>query len=118
MPHLHQLRRLSLRLQRLGQVQVHLVAVKIRIVRRADALVEAEGAVGENVRLVRHDGQFVQGGLAVEQDEVAVLHVSLHLVAHLQLRRHGAAVAEQQGPHHAIGLADLVGAGVGGPIQH
>ena len=33
---------LSLRLERLGQVKVHLVPVKVRVVRSADALVKAQ----------------------------------------------------------------------------
>ena len=52
--HAHQAERLGARLLRLRQVQVHLVAVEIGVVRRADALVEAEGAPGLSLYLVYH----------------------------------------------------------------
>jgi hypothetical protein len=69
-------------------VQVHFVPIKVGVVRRADAFIEAEGAVGHDAGAVRHDGELVEGGLAVEKHHVAVAHVALHKVADLQLKEH------------------------------
>lgn len=109
---IHEGRGLGARLLGLRHVQVHLVAVKVGVVRCTDALVEAErppGAhahldgghgferdlSGENyssgalelTHLVAHDALLVQTGLAVEQHNVAVNEVTLHNVAVLQLAR-------------------------------
>ena len=71
-------------LLRLRQVQVHLVAVKVGVVRRAHALVEAERAAGQHARAVAHDGHLVQRRLPVEEHDVAVHQVPLDDVAHRQ----------------------------------
>ena len=49
--HPHENEGLSLGLLRLGKVEVHLVAVKVGVVGRADAFVEAERPVGFHYRL-------------------------------------------------------------------
>jgi hypothetical protein len=53
-------------------MQVHLVTVEVRVVGRADALVEAEGSVLEDLCAVRHDRQTMKRRLTVEKDDVAV----------------------------------------------
>lgn len=37
----------------------------------------------DDARAVGHDGELVEGGLPVEEHHVAVLHVALHDIAHL-----------------------------------
>mmetsp|Transcript_6640 Transcript_6640/g.16012 ORF Transcript_6640/g.16012 Transcript_6640/m.16012 type:complete len:609 (-) Transcript_6640:1097-2923(-) len=51
----HQLEGLGARLLRLGDVQVHLVAVEVGVVGLAHALVEPEGAPRKDLGSVRHD---------------------------------------------------------------
>jgi len=80
----HDLGALGARLVRLQHVHVHLVAVKVGIVRRGTAEIHPEGGVGHNLDAVAHDRHFVQRRLPVEHDDVAVLHVPLHLVPGLQ----------------------------------
>ena len=80
----HELRGLHLRLDGLQRVQVHLVAVKVRVVGRRARQVEPEGAPRHDAHAVAHDGGPVQRGLAVEEDLVAVLEGPLHLPARLQ----------------------------------
>eukprot|EP00965_Chrysotila_dentata_P070805 2340474-Pleurochrysis_carterae.AAC.3 len=63
---------LGARLHGLHHVQVHLVAVEVGVVRRGDGEVHAEGGVGHDLDARR---------LAVEHDDVAVLDVTLYLVA-------------------------------------
>jgi hypothetical protein len=72
----------------LQHVHVHLVAVEVGVVRRADAEVHAEGLAGHDADLVGHHAHAVQRGLPVEQHDVAVLEVALHHGAgqHVQLR--------------------------------
>jgi len=83
--HEHDLSRLCARLHGLRHVQVHLVPVEVRVVGRGDGEVKAEGGEGHDLDAVRHDRHFMQRGLPVEEDHVAVLQVALHLVAHLQV---------------------------------
>jgi len=66
-------------------MQVHLVAVEVSIVGRANALVEAEGTMFKNLSTMGHDGEPVQRRLPVEQDNVAVNHVSLDDVTESQI---------------------------------
>jgi len=56
----------------LRQMQVHLVTVEVRVVGRADALIEAEGSVLEDLRAVRHDRQTMKRRLTIEKNDVAV----------------------------------------------
>ena len=72
---------LGLGLQGLGRMQVHLVPIKVSIVGRGDGEVETEGAEGHHADTVAHHGHFVQGGLSVEDDQVAVGQVALHRIA-------------------------------------
>jgi hypothetical protein len=65
----------------LRDVEVHFVAVKVGVVGFADALVEAEGAVGTDFYAVREDGESVEGGLTVEEDNVAISDVAVDDVA-------------------------------------
>jgi len=65
----------------LGNVHVHLIAVKIGIVRRADALVEAEGSTRQHLHFVAHDGDTMQRRLAIEEHDVAIVQVTLNDIA-------------------------------------
>mmetsp|Transcript_15235 Transcript_15235/g.35012 ORF Transcript_15235/g.35012 Transcript_15235/m.35012 type:complete len:225 (+) Transcript_15235:3832-4506(+) len=80
----HDLARFGPRLHRLHDVQIHLVAIEVGIVRRGDGQVHAKRRVGHDAHAVRHDGHFVQRRLPIEHDNVAVLDVPLHTVAVLQ----------------------------------
>ena len=60
-------------------MHVHLVAVKVGVVRGRDAQVEAEGREGQDLDLVAHHRHLVQRRLPVEEHQVAVLQVPLNL---------------------------------------
>ena len=68
-------------------MDVHLVAVKVRVEGVADALVEAQRAARHDHRAQRHERDAVQRRLAVEEDDVAVVAVALHDVANLDASR-------------------------------
>lgn len=72
-------------LTHLRQVQVHLVAVKVRVEGRAAALVEAQRAPRAHHRAEGLDGDPMQAGLAVEQHQVAIRQVALHHIPHLSV---------------------------------
>ena len=82
---------------RLRHVQVHLVAVKVGVVRRRDRQVEPEGRVRHELDAVRHHRHLVQRRLPVEQDNVAVLEVALDDPPVLE-ERVGALVVPQVDP--------------------
>ena len=65
----------------LRKVEVHLIAVEIRVVRLAVGVVHANRALaGKHLGGVRHDARFVQSGLPVHQEDVAVAEVPVHLL--------------------------------------
>eukprot|EP00964_Phaeocystis_antarctica_P063854 scaffold38351_cov63-Phaeocystis_antarctica.AAC.18 len=102
--HAQQVTRLGPCLLRLRQVQVHLVAVEVRVVRCADALVEAQRAPLKDASAVRHDREPMQRRLPVEEHHVFVVHVPLDHVANLELRGDAPTVSE-------LDTLDVVGAG-------
>ena len=106
--HAEQRERLGARLLRLRQVEVHLVAVEVGVVRRAHALVEAERAPLHHARAVRHDRELVQRRLPVEEHDVAVGQVALDDVAHLELGRDAAPVAVLERLLALVGRLDVV----------
>lgn len=63
---------------RLRDVHVHLITVKVSVVRRADRQVESEGVVWKDSNPVAHHTHTMQCGLTVEQYVIAVLKVALH----------------------------------------
>ena len=69
---LHQDLRLGPGLLALEDVQVHLVAIEVRVVGRADAEVQPERLPRHDPHGVRHHAHPVQRRLPVEQDDVAV----------------------------------------------
>lgn len=64
-------------LKGLGDVHVHLIAVEVSIVGRADREVESEGVVGKDPNAVGHHTHPVQGRLTVEQHVVSVFEGAL-----------------------------------------
>src|SRR2546427_11023047 len=62
----------------LRDMQVHLVTVKVRVVRWAYGWVESEGFVWKNPYSVSHYRHSVKAGLPVEEHNVAVSEMSLH----------------------------------------
>eukprot|EP00958_Prasinococcus_capsulatus_P026051 scaffold4543_cov350-Prasinococcus_capsulatus_cf.AAC.1 len=116
----HHLLRLGAGLEGLRHVQVHLVPVEVGVVRGGAAEVEAEGGVGQHAHFVAHDGHLVQRGLPVEEHEVAVLQVALHLEAVLEAAVAGALVQVAQVEAHAVLADDEAGAHlpVGGVRAH
>ena len=62
----------ALSLLGLQHVQVHLVAIEIGVVGRADAQVQPEGLPWHDAHGVGHHGHAVQRRLPVEQHDVAV----------------------------------------------
>ena len=77
----HERQRLSARLFALHQMNVHLVTVEIGIVGRAAALVEAEGAVGEDAGAVAHHRNAMERRLAVKKDQIAIDQMALDYIA-------------------------------------
>lgn len=75
----HQHIRFGLGLLCLGKMKVHLITVKVSIVRSADTFVEPKGPPLQDLGLVTHDRDAMEAGLSVEQHDVAVQHVTLHL---------------------------------------
>ena len=63
----HQDEGFGLGLFRLRQVEVHLVTVEVGVVGGADALVEAEGPVLQDLGPVTHDGDPVERRLTVDR---------------------------------------------------
>src|SRR3989441_1335156 len=81
--HPHEDAGLCARLFALQHMQVHLVAVEVRVVRRTYGQVESERLMGHDADLVRHHRHPVQRGLPVEQHEVALDELPLDRVADL-----------------------------------
>mmetsp|Transcript_14393 Transcript_14393/g.39001 ORF Transcript_14393/g.39001 Transcript_14393/m.39001 type:complete len:244 (-) Transcript_14393:836-1567(-) len=69
---------------RLRHMHVHLITVEVGVVGRGDRQVEAESGVGQDAHAVAHHTHFVQRGLTVEEHQVSVMQVALHLVSKLQ----------------------------------
>jgi len=67
-------------------MQVHLIAVKIGIVRRGTRQIHAERRPGQHLDQMAHHAHLVQRRLPVEDNEVAVDHVPLDGVAALQVQ--------------------------------
>ncbi|GIX60902.1 uncharacterized protein BcabD6B2_03370 [Babesia caballi] len=117
--HVHEVERLRLRLVGLRQVQVHLVAVKVRVVRLAYALVEPEGRPRHDPHPVGHDAHPVQRRLPVEEDHVPVPQVPQHHVADGQVVAHVLGVGVLQAALPAVLLLDVRGPRPhGDPVQH
>ena len=74
----HELHELSLREHALRDVQIHFVAVKVRVVWSRRREVHAEGVVWQNAHTVPHHGHSVQRRLSVEKHHVAVQQVALN----------------------------------------
>jgi len=66
-------------------MQVHFVAVKVSIVWRAHAFIEAQGPAVKNARTVRHDTHFVQTGLSIKQHHVAIVKVPFDNITALKM---------------------------------
>ena len=84
--HGHELHRLRIGQHGLQHVQVHLVAVKVRVVRAHYRQRHGDGQPVNQPDAVHHQGQLVQGGLAVKHHPVTVQQVALHQVANLQVQ--------------------------------
>jgi len=116
----HQQERFSSRFFRLRQVHVHFISIEIRIVRRTNTRVEAKRFPLHNFNAVRHDGNFVQRGLSIEEDNVAILHVPFDDVADAQTLCCPFAVTKgQRLDERAVLHANEIGAWVHvGPVAH
>ena len=66
-------------------MHVHLVAVKVGVVRRRNGQVHAKCAVREDPHAMSHDGHLVQTRLPIEEHDVSVHHVPLNHHAILQV---------------------------------
>jgi hypothetical protein len=75
-------------------MQIHFVAVKVSIERRANTLVESERTVRLHARIERHDAEFMQARLTIEQHNVVVDQVTLDHVAVLELLGYLVTIAE------------------------
>ncbi len=82
--HRHQRRALGARHQALRHVQVHLVPVEVRVVRRRRRQRQAEGVAGHERHAVRLHAVHVQRRLPVEDDHVVVGEEALDDVAGAQ----------------------------------
>lgn len=77
----HDLEQLSLRLVRLRDVHVHLVSVEVGVVGRGDAKIQAERLVTHHANPVGHHTHLVERGLTIEDDNIAVIDVTLDSVS-------------------------------------
>mmetsp|Transcript_62745 Transcript_62745/g.178202 ORF Transcript_62745/g.178202 Transcript_62745/m.178202 type:complete len:301 (+) Transcript_62745:4623-5525(+) len=103
---------------RLRKVQVHLIAIEVRVVRSSHSQVETQRGEGHHLRTVSHHGHLVQGRLPIEDDVVSVQHVPLHLPPILQVDAREVRNVPQV--HTGTVLADdvLRSRPRGGPIVH
>src|SRR2546425_310971 len=109
--HPHEDPGLRARFLALQDVQVHLVAVEVRVVRRTHRQVEAERLVGHDADLVRHHGHPVQGGLPIEQHDVAVHELPLDRVSDLDGFRDDLGVLLRHADPPAVRADDVIHAG-------
>ena len=65
-------------------MQVHLVSIKVSIIRITHTLVKPEGSVRLHHRIVSHHADFMKTGLSVEQHHVPVLQVPLYFIPWFQ----------------------------------
>ena len=66
-------------------MHVHLVAVKVGVVRGRHRQIQPECRVGKHLHSVTHEGHLVQRGLSIENNVVVVAQVTLYHVARLQI---------------------------------
>ena len=90
-------------------MHVHFVPVEVRNVGSAVADVEPKGPPGHDNGPVGHDGDAVQQGLKVEEDNVAILHVPVHHKSGEELIGGAVAVVVGEVVHQAVGQTDAVG---------
>jgi len=95
-------------------VHIHLIAVKVCIVRPRGRDVQAEGAVRQNHDTVRHHRGLVKRGLTIEEHDVPVDKVAVNHITLTQIHRIGIDVAETERPIirleiHRLGAWVLVG---------
>jgi len=95
----------------LRAVEVHLVAVEVRVVWCADGGVQPEGVIRQDPDPVAHHRYPVQGRLPVEDDYVAVGEHPLDQVAGRQELRYGL-LRVREYPLAASGGYHVVGAGI------
>jgi hypothetical protein len=73
----------------------HLVAVEVSVVRSADACIETKRKKFHDFDSMRHDGYFMQAGLAIEENNVSVFHVTLHCIAYSKIFCNGIAIPKR-----------------------
>ena len=66
-------------------MDIHFVTVEVGIVRRANANVQSEGLPWPHFDLVRHNTDFVQRGLSIEEHNISVVEVSFHNVTNAKV---------------------------------
>ena len=93
-------------------MHVHLVPIEVCDVGSAVADVEPKDLLGHDNFPVIHDGDAVQQGLTVKEDNVAILHVALHHKAREEPISGAVAVAVGEVLHQAVGQTEAVGARV------
>src|SRR5207247_10079072 len=92
----------------LWNVEVHLVTVKVRVVRRTDGWVEPEGLVGEDSDAVCHYGHSVEARLPVEEHDVAISEMSLDDEARLKRFRNNYSICDKfQSDPSAVGTDNV-----------
>ena len=104
----------------LDDVEVHLVTVKVRVVRRTDTEVEPEGLSFHDPDTVGHHGHPVQRRLPVEQDDVSVHELPLDGESLFEVLREELGIVGGDPHLPLIGLDDVVDSGlvlsVSGPL--
>ena len=76
-------------------MKIHLIAVKVGVVRIADALVESECPMRSHLDKVAEDTELVKRWLSIEQHDVAVFKVAFDNITLLQMFR-GGVIAESK----------------------
>ena len=99
---------------RLGHVHVHLVTVKVCVIRASGRDVETERGIRQNHHAVRHHRGLVQRRLAVEEHNVSIQQMAVHHIALAEIQslgiheaqRHRALVLLEE---HRLGARVLIG---------
>ncbi len=61
-------------------MEIHLISVKVSVVGCGHTEVESEGGPREDLDTMTHHGHLVESGLTIEDDDVIVDQVTLHLM--------------------------------------
>ena len=95
---------------RLREVKVHLIAVKVSVIRLGGRNVQAERRTGQDLDTMALHRSLVERRLTVEEHVVTIDHVAVNYIALMEIDHIGVHVLER---HHALLLLQEHGLGTG-----